>query len=446
MNALHFAAILVPLALPPAGSVPALLAPADTVRLAELQRLAVDADPRIRELGLLERASALSDANLGTARLPDLALRGEAGWQSETVAFPVASPGFTAPRRDRYEAALDAEWTAWDAGRTQARRDVESARLGADLASVRADVWEVRSRVSDAYFGAELLRRQIDALELAASDLRARLVDLRSAVSAGVALPGDTATLRAELLRVEQRADGLASDRSAALEVLRMLTGAPLDANAEFALPDVTAEVARTRTALAARAAEWVLPEGLRVHPRFDELDAARDATGRRATVLGADRRPVVAAFGSLALGTPGYEQFTTDIHEYWRAGVVVRWTPWEWDRTDRELQRIDVDRAVLDQRERAFVQNLLRALQAPAQRIDHLTRALDSDARILSLREVVADQARALFGEREISAADYADALSDVLDARLERALHETELVREQTRYLLMLGLELPR
>ena len=54
--------------------------------------------------------------------------------------------------------------------------------------------------------------------------------------------------------------------------------------------------------------------------------------------------------------------------------------------------------------------------------------------------------QARAQLAERAIPVSRYTDARTDVLEARVARARHRVELARAQTRYLLILGAELPQ
>jgi hypothetical protein len=75
---------------------------------------------------------------------------------------------------------------------------------------------------------------------------------------------------------------------------------------------------------------------------------------------------------------------------------------------------------------------------------MERLERALETDERIIALREQVERQARAQFEERAITAAAYVDARTDLQAARLLRQRHRVELARTRASYLTTLGIEL--
>jgi outer membrane protein TolC len=374
-------------------------------------------------------------------RLPAFRLGADGSYQSEVVEIPVTGVAIEPPPKEQYEASLQADWTIWDGGSASAREASTSATLVSDQASLRADLHDLRSQVADAYFAALTVQAQLDEVDLLVEDLDARLGEARDRVAEGAALPADTAAFRAEVLTAEQQRARLEAERRAALDVLERLTGRAIDDDALLVLPRVGERVQRIEEQLGA---EDGLPDSLRVHPRFATFEAARAVQETRLALASAARAPRIAAFGRLAWGNPGYRQFSEDPHDYWRAGMQVQWQPFDWGRAGREAEEARVQQRIVDTREAAFADALLRAAATPRRRIAFLESALSTDGEIIALREVVEAQARARWDERAIPASQYTDARTDVLAARLALARHRIELVREQVRTLTILGMEI--
>ena len=432
--------VMVVALLVPAGARP--LAAQDTLRLPALQRAAVEHDPRARQADLLAHQTALRLRNLATERMPQLSVTGEATYQSEVTSIPLSIPGTMIPQppHGRFEVALNADWLIYDGGANAARRAAERAELAAASARLAAELEPLRMEVNEAFFSALALQEGAAEVGTLIDDLAARLEQAREGVRAGAALPGDTAAILAELLAAVERQRSLAAERTAWLSVLARLGGRGIDERAVLVLPVLTDEVARVRAAVAADDRSVML-----AHPQFAALDAQREQLERQSDAVRAQSRPHSSAFGSLAFGRPGYEQFTDELHDYWIGGIRFRWAPLDWGRTRRERAVLDVQREIIDSREAAFVERLARESEQPLATMDRLRSTIETDDRIIELRAQVVRQARTQFEERAITAASYVDALTDLERARVTRALHRVQLAQAEATYLTMLGIELP-
>lgn len=409
----------------------------DTLRLGPLQEAAVSRDPRARQLALREAEAELRLGTLAAERLPRLSATAEATYQSEVAAVPIRIPGSEAPTppHERVEAALGAEVLLYDGGSVGARREAERAHLAAERAALAAELHPLRMEAAEAYYGALLLQERLRESVVLAEELDARLAEARAAVAAGAALPGDTAALRAELLRVALRQAELRADRLASRAVLGSLAGRQLPEGAVLAL-----------SAPPAAAVEAALEGGVpRAHPRFAALAARRAALQRQEAVVAARGRPQASAFARLAYGRPGLEQFTRELHPYSLAGVRLQWAPWDWGTRTREREALRIQREILDTEEAALAERLARQVERPRRAAERLRAALETDEQIIALREQVARQARVQFAERAISASRLVEALSELEAARVERLRHRVELARSEAEILTILGLPLP-
>lgn len=407
----------------------------DTVRLEVLQRAAVEHDPRARQFWLQQKAAELRLADLTAERLPALTLEGSATHQSEVPAIPLELPNASIPipPKDRIEAKVGVQQLIYDSGVLRRRRAVERARLVEESAALRAALYPLHAQVNEAFFGALSQQARLAESATLIADLEARLALVRAQAMAGAALPGDTAAVRAELLRAEQSRGEAAAGLRAARGVLAELTGLPITADDPLALPDLAAKAARMRDAATDRS--------VTEHPQYAAFAARLESLRRQSELAAAGSGPRLSAFGQWAYGRPGLEQFTDRLHAYWLAGVEVSWRPWDRGTTDRAEELYEVQRSTVASEEEAFRAGLRRAVLDQEATIDRLAGALASDERIIVLREQVERQAQAQLGERAITPAAYVTIRRELQQARLARWNHRVELARAQATYLTTLG-----
>lgn len=418
---------------------PAALPAQDTLQLGVLQAAAISHDPRAAQHDLLRTQSSLRLTSLDMERRPQLSLNGVASHQSDVTAVTLNLPGASvpAPPKDRWQATLDAQQLLYDGGAVGAREALERARLAESSAMVDAALYRLRADVNASFFSAYLLQARTRELDALLTDLEARLQVARARVLAGAALPRDTSAIVAEQLRSSLARSEAESGRSASLAVLGRLTGRIIAESAVLALPDLAAAVAQVQAG--------GTPETLRLRPEFAQFDRTRARLDREAAMTQVENRPRLVAFGQAGLGRPGLNQFRTDPDEFWQAGLRVEWRPWTWRSADRSADVIHAQQRIVTTEERALSEQLARAVQSDLADMQRLRAALDTDARVVALRTDIERQAGAQFSESAISAAEYVETRTDVLEARLTLERHRAELAQAQARYLTTIGVSPP-
>ena len=241
----------------------------DSLHLGDLQNAAVQTDPRARQIGLLASQSALRQQDIDVTRLPSLDANALGQYQSEVVTIPLRLPNglsIPVPSHDVYDAHVAAQQSLYDPG-VSAKRGVERAQLAASQAGVRSSLFALRQSVNDAYFTVLMQQAQRAEQEAVIADLEAQHAVAASRVKQGTALPSEAEMLEAEVLRRRQAVAELDAGRSAELVVLSDLTGRTITSADALALPDLSAEVVRARTAF----------DTLRARPEYEQFDRSRD-------------------------------------------------------------------------------------------------------------------------------------------------------------------------
>jgi outer membrane protein TolC len=402
----------------------------DTLRLAELQQAAVARDPRMTQSRLFREQADLRVSTLRAERLPTFAAAAQAQHQSDITSLRV--PGVRPPFKDTYDANLGVRLRVLDPSRGP-RVVVEEAQLAESDARVSTAVFGQRQAVSDAWFAVRTLDAQRQVVETAITDLEAQLRTARERIAAGAALPGDAASIEAEVIRRRQSIAEIDANREAALTMLRDLTGRRIDSRAALLTPDLTAAVQRARPLL----------DSLRVRPEYRLYAASRELTAAREQALHAQDKPRLAAFTRAGYGRPGLNMLARDFDTYWLAGVQLEWSPFDWGTARREREVLRLQRDVIASEERAFVERIRRATIADLATIDRLQQTLADDEAIIQLRLGIVREARIRHSEGVITSAELVDRDTDLQAARLMLATHRVEMDQARARFLTTIGLE---
>jgi outer membrane protein TolC len=425
-----FAWVVAALVLP---RVTAAQARGDSLRLEALQAAAARNDPRASQLAIRESQTALRLRSIADEWLPTFTGRAGAQHQSVVTEFP-AVPGRPAVAllHDTYDANVSVTEPLLDPTRSK-RAASERAQLARARADVATALYDLRWQVNASFFTAAALSARREAIAAAIGDLEAQAKVAESRVRNGTALPGELSALRAEVLRRRQDEAQLLADRDAALRVLADLTGLAVSADVPIALPSLEQRVAEARSR----------GDSIVARPELERFDRMRDVLSRQAEVVGAQTRPRVSAFVRGGVGRPGLDILSTRAETYWVGGVEVLWNPFDWGRTAREREALEVERHAVTSDVAAFRDALRRRTIGDLATVRRLEQVLDSDDEIVALREQIVREAAARFRESTITAAEYVDRQTALLTARITRGLHRVELEQARAAYLNTLGLQ---
>ena len=408
----------------------------DTLRLGVLQAAAVRTDPRAGQYQLLRSATDLRLGVLGSERLPQASLNARASHQSDVTRPTLNVPGAVFPDlpRDRWESTVDVQQLLYDGGNLSERRRLEEARYQESAAGIASDLYSLRSEVNTAFFAAFLLQQRSAEYDALITDLDARLASARARVEAGTALSRDAAEVEAERVRASLDREQARASRRASLAVLTDLVGHPIDTTAILVLP--TDEPEKTHQLTPAAMAQ------LRLRPEFERFSRSRKRLQREAALAGTENRPQLSAYGQAGIGLPGLDQFRTTSDAFWQAGLRVEWRPWTWRSAGRTAAALQLQQESLERDEQAFARSLARQVTSTLEDIARLSAALAEDQRVVTLRTDIERQARAQYDEGAITAADYVETRTDVLEARLTLQRHRVELAQARATYLTTLGI----
>jgi outer membrane protein TolC len=179
------------------------------------------------------------------------------------------------------------------------------------------------------------------------------------------------------------------------------------------------------------------------MRPEYDQFEKTRERITRQQDVTRMQSEPKLSAFGRIGVGRPALDFIQNEWQVYGVGGLRLQWSAWNWGTSDREREAQSLQADITSAEEAAFTKSIAAAVAGDLETIEYLTRALESDQRIIDLRAEVARTARVRLQEGVLTSADYLSRDTELLQARIAQATHQVELAQARARVLTTIGVE---
>lgn len=358
-----------------------------------------------KSMQLIEASTRQQLANIRTAWLPQFEVGAQATWQNDVphiLGMPLMQDIPMAPK-DQYKFGVEVNQTLYDGNIGKARSQIERASGNIEKQNIEVQLRDVSYLVSEVYFTLLLIIEQKKQYESLIEDLNNRLKEVSSAVEAGVVLRTEYQIIEVERLKIEKLLIGIEEQRKALIGILSLFTGS--DFNDDLIL-------------------EMPVAEGLQqpvLRPEFDLFRYQKERIEADRALNKVTRFPVVAAFGQLGYGNPGFNMLKDEFDTYYMVGIRLKWRPWDWNTAQRNNLSLDNRAALIQMQQQAFEREQSRAtLQIDAEIIQYRQK-IEKDNQIAELQASIVQTYRVLLKNGTITAAEYLSAANNESRAQLE-------------------------
>jgi len=395
--------------------------------LEQVQQLARDNYPLLRQKPVLDSILRLQVKNTNSAYLPQAELNGQATYQSAVTEIPFKVPGVSIPEfaKDQYKATIDVKQLLYDGGTTREQRELQAVQQQTEQQRIEVELYKVKQQVTQTYFNALLAEEYIKAARLNQADIHQRIDRLSAGVQQGTVLPSNVNILKAELLRTEQQELSAAASREGNLAVLQLLTGYQAPGPVKLAIPSIAA-VPETDSLLR--------PELQLYRLQSSTLDHQAKLTATRPM-------PRVSAFVQGGYGRPGLNMLNNDFASFYMTGIRLNWTLWNWRYHRKEQDILRLQQKNIDHQSETFTLNTRTQLAQQRTDINRLVQTLEKDDDILDLRTSVKESSAVQLDNGVITVHDYITDLNAVMQARIDQSTHQVQLALARINYQLIQG-----
>ena len=380
--------------------------------------------PLIAQHDLIARTTDLTVANIQKGWLPQVTATAQATLQNAVPAWPDEMKGLMQQMgvdmkglaKDQYRVGLDVQQTVYDGGAISAQKRVARQQGAVQQAQLDVDLYGVRKRVNEMYFALLLLEDQIKLNSDLQEVLAASEKKLTSMVKHGTAAQCDLSSVKAERLNVVQQQTTLESQRNVLRAMLSTFCGL-----------EVTAPVKPSPVSV----------NGSNNRPELRLIDSQLSLADAQEHALDAALLPRLGVFAQGYYGYPGYNMFKDMMGREWSwngmVGARLTWNIGALYTRHNDKARIQLQRETAQrQRETFLLNNRLEQLQQD-ETIERYRKLMTQDDEIIVLRQQVRKAAESKLSHGIIDVNDLVRDISSENAARVQRSIHEIEMLKGQ-------------
>ena len=387
------------------------------ITLEECYTLSKQNYPLIKQRELILKSKEYSVQNASKGYLPQIAINGQATYQSEVTALPIKLPGVDVPSlsKDQYKIYGEVNQALYDGGMIKQQKRMQEANAVVEEQKLEVELYKLKERVNQLFFGILLIDEQLTLTELIRKDIRSAMDGTEAALANGVAFKTNLDVLKAENLKLDQRSIELKSNRKVYLEMLGLYLNQSLAEETSLVRPS-TKVASQT-----INRAELVVFEN-----QSKNISIQSD-------ILKAKNLPKFNVFLQGGYGRPALNFLSNKFEPYYIGGLRMNWSLTGLYTLKREKAILDINRQNIDLQKELFLFNTNFALKQQSAEVSKLQQLLTSDDEIISLRSGIKQSANAQLQNGVISSTDYLREVNAEDQARGNRVLHEIQLLIAQ-------------
>ncbi|SHG41098.1 Outer membrane protein TolC [Chryseolinea serpens] len=390
---------------------------AQSLTLDECYAMAEQNYPLIQQRELIGKSKEYSLSNASKGYLPQLAINGQATYQSDVTRIPFDTPGSRAPliSKDQYKIYGEATQALYDGGVIREQQANLEVNAKIDEQKLEVELYKLKDRVNQLFFGALMIGEQLKQNDLLIQDLQNGIAKTDAAVANGTALKSSLNVLKAELLKARQRAVELNATRVAYTDMLGLFMNRSLGDSAVLVKP-----------------AAPVVEQEIR-RPEMQLYAYQDQSTEVQYKMLAARNRPKLSLFLQSGFGRPALNMLDNTLKGYYLGGIRLNWSlaGLYTNKGDRAL--IDLNKRNIDVQRRTFLFNTNMTLQQQNREAAKYQQLLASDDEIIALRVSVKNAASAQLENGVIDTNDYLREVNAQDQAQQNKILHEIQFLLAQ-------------
>jgi len=373
--------------------------------------------PLIKQRELILKSKEYSIENAGKAYFPQLAINGQASYQSDVTSLPIRLPGVEVPTlsKDQYKLYAEVNQPLYDGGMVKQQKRVQEANAVVEEQKLETELYKLKERINQLFFGILLIDEQLKLTELVRKDLQNGIKKTEAAIVNGVAFKTNADVLKAELLKINQRTMELQANRKAYTDMLGMYLNQSLEDATMFVKPSHLA------------------PSSTVNRPELRVFESQSKNLSIQHDILKAKNLPRFNLFLQAGYGRPALNMLSNSFESYYIGGLRMSWSLSGLYTLKKDKALLEITGRNIDIQKELFLFNTGFNLKQQNAEIVKLQQLLLSDDEIISLRSGIKNTANVQLENGVINTSDYLREVNAEDQARENKLVHEIQLLLAQ-------------
>lgn len=397
--------------------------PVSNLSIEECYTLARENFPLIKKYDLIRKSSGFSLQNVSKLYLPQLAVSGQASYQSQTINFSEVIPSipginFPSLSKDQYKIQADISQIIYDAGDINNQKASIKANLAVQEQNIEVNLREVNDRVNQIYFAVILMDEQLKQNEIRKSELQSQLNKTQAALVNGTSFRSNVDQLKAELINVDMNSIEFRSNKAANLEMLSILIDKKVDETTKLQVPGekvISSEINR---------------------PELKFYDLQKQLYDVEERKLQSAYTPKLSAFFQGAYGRPTLNIIKNEFGPWFVTGLRLNWNLGSLYSLKNNKQNLHISRQNVDVDKEIFLYNTNLTLSQQSGDIQKFRDLIEQDKSVIQLRESVKKSSLAQLENGVITIHEYISQLNSENTSRQTMILHTIQLLQAEYKH----------
>lgn len=385
--------------------------------------------PNLRQLELNKAVFDLNTKNIKTSYYPKLNLNGQVSYQSDVTKMPIGNniPGLNIEELDKdwYKINLDIEQMIYDGGLNSSRKKLEESEFKISNQKLQVELYQLKDRISHLFFNIVFLDKNREILNVLIDNLRIRIYNAQKMFDNGMLLSSEIDALRVEINTTIQRIIELDGDIEALIASMNEISGMDIKSASQLVIPFI-------------EISDYIF---INNRPEYLLLSLQQEKLTAMKLVTAVKRKPILAAFGQVGYGRPGYDMLKNSFDDYYKVGAALRWNIWDWSKVKREKQVLEIQNQIISSQKETFNQNLKADLHKKISDINKYYKLIEMDQEIVRLQGNVVNTANSQMDNGTITTTNYLIEVNKKVKAHLNLEAHKLQLVYSKILYLSAIG-----
>jgi outer membrane protein TolC len=399
---------------------------AQSITIEKCYELARQNFPLIKQKELLVKSRDYTLSNIHSGYWPQLAVIGQATYQSDVTRVPISFPGVDIQplSKDQYRIYGEMNQTVYDGGMIKSQSALAESTTQVEDQKVEVGLYKIKERINQIYFGALLADAQLEQIELLKKELQTSLNKIEAAIQNGASFRSNADILNAEILKADQRSIEMKSLRKAYWDMLSYFINQTLGDKIKLQTPVMVSSLAQ----------DINRPEVMLYQSQINLLGAQYKSTQAR-------NQPKLGLFFQGGYGRPGLNALLNEFTGYYIGGLRLNWNLSGFYNTHRDRQLLDLNVQQVNHQKETFLFNTNLQLKQQNQEAKKLSDLIEVDNQIIALRIKVSAVAKAQHENGVITTNDLLRELNAEDQAKQNKLLHQVQLLLAQYSYQNTMG-----
>ncbi|WP_297332962.1 TolC family protein [Flavobacterium sp.] len=357
--------------------------------------------------------------------LPQLALNGQASYQSDVTQVSLPQSPIDPLSKDQYKVYVDLNQKIYDGGITKIKNDIQTLSSQIITSNIESEIHNIKQQTQQYFFHALLAQEKIVIYKINQYEIEQRIKVAEASVKFGTLKQSEADILQVELYKIEQQIIQSVFDKKIAVEVINLFTGLSLSAETTFIIPEPVV----------------IASDNFENRPEYKSFRFQKESLDKNYGLKVSDLLPKLNLFGQGGYGRPGLNQLSNTFDTYYIVGARLNWDFSGFYNKKKNKEITQLQKNSIDAQKESLDYNLKSQKISLEQNSNQLTELIEKDKKIIGLRENISKVAASEFDNGVINATSFLIEKNAEIQAKQSLKIHEIQKIEIQYNIKLLTG-----